>query len=211
DLTAIEGDIYAGAYTDIFASYTKTRKSYLGGLIGSTKISNTVDKYATGTQALAALDLTLVSGNDTTLIGAQLAAGGDLSIDTGGDFSVQAAISSQLSEYFEQKLGLVTMTTVTENSFREAAILSTFLTGGSLSFNVGGKAELSVYDYAGIASGDLNDLYPQELLAIAGLELLAQNLADEYFYDKQVQLSPAFKALVAIALNVVMPGSGVGG
>ncbi|MCA0257735.1 MAG: hemagglutinin repeat-containing protein, partial [Proteobacteria bacterium] len=45
----------------------------------------------TGTAALAELDLSLVSGEDTSLIGAELAAGGKLSVTTGGDFSVQAA------------------------------------------------------------------------------------------------------------------------
>nr|WP_244580138.1 hemagglutinin repeat-containing protein [Cohaesibacter gelatinilyticus] len=96
-------------YTDIFRSYSKTSKSILGGLLGSTRIANSVDRINTGTAALAALDLSLVSGNDTTLIGAQLSAGRQLSIKTGGDFSVQAAIDSQRRDFFSHETGLVLM------------------------------------------------------------------------------------------------------
>ncbi len=206
DLTAKKGNIYAGAYTDIYQESHLRKKTYLGGLFGSTKSESIENRFSTGTKALAELDLTLVSGGDTTLIGTQLKAGGNLSVNTGGDFSVQAAINSMRRDYFSQKLGAITMTTITEQSFKEVALLTQIMAGGKLDFSIGGKAELTLYNYAGVDPEDLKNLYPEELLTIAGLKFLEHQLADEYFYDKQVQLSPAFKAVVAIAVgNFVAP------
>ncbi|WP_234710613.1 hemagglutinin repeat-containing protein [Sinorhizobium arboris] len=199
-LSATEGDIYAGAYTDIFQESRTTKKSYFFGLFGSTRSSSTESRFSTGTDALAALDLTLVSGADTTLVGAHLAAGGNLSIDTGGDFSVEAAIDSERKAFFSSNLGLVTMTTITERSFRETARLSSLEAGGATDFSVGGQASLSLYNQAGVDPANPDDLYPEELLAIAGLAFIEAGLANEYFYDKQVALSPAFKALVAVVV-----------
>ncbi|KAB2715665.1 hypothetical protein F9L02_23660, partial [Brucella intermedia] len=100
NLLALTGDIYAGTYTDIHAESHKEEKSYLGGLLGSTNISNTTTEISTGTEALAGLDLSLISGGDTTLIGSQLSAGGNLNIVTGGDLNVLAAIDSERKESF---------------------------------------------------------------------------------------------------------------
>ncbi|WP_234705183.1 hemagglutinin repeat-containing protein [Sinorhizobium meliloti] len=206
DLSATEGDIYAGAYTDIFQESRTTKKSYFFGLFGSTTNSSAESRFSTGTDALAALDLTLVSGADTTLVGAHLAAGGNLSVDTGGDFKVEAAIDSERKGFFSNNLGLVTMTTITERSFRETAKLSSFEAGGAMDFSIGGQASLSLYNQAGVDPANPGDLYPEELLAIAGLAFIEAGLANEYFYDKQVALSPAFKALVAVAVaNFVAP------
>ncbi|MCZ7488595.1 filamentous hemagglutinin N-terminal domain-containing protein [Rhizobium rhizogenes] len=201
DLTARDGDIYAGAYTDIYQETHYRKKSYFGGLIGSTTSESLEKRFATGTKALADLDLKLVSGGDTTLVGTQLKAGGSLSINTGGNLSVEAAINSMRRDYFSQKLGAVTMTTITEQSFREVALLTSIMAGANLSFNVGDATRLTLYDYAGRSPEALQKLYPQELLAIKGLQFLQHQLADEYFYDKQVALSPAFKAVVAIAVG----------
>ena len=201
NLSAIEGDIYAGVYTDIFRSYSKTSKSILGGLLDSTRIANSVDRINTGTAALAALDLSFVSGDDTTLIGAQLSAGRQLSIKTGGDFSVQAAIDSQRRDFFSHETGLVLMTTITEKSYVETAVLTRFLAGQGMAFDIGGEAALTLYNYAGVDAQTAQDLYPEELLAIEGLKLLNQQLADDYFYDEKVALSPAFKALVSVAVG----------
>ncbi|WP_208860670.1 hemagglutinin repeat-containing protein [Pseudovibrio ascidiaceicola] len=211
NLTAADGHIYAGAYTDVQSKYSKTSKSILGGLFGSTKIINSVDKISRGTEALAALDLSLLSGEDTTLIGAFLSAGNNLNINTGGNFDVKAAINSQRREFFEHEMGLVLMTTITENSYVETAVLTQFLAGQALNFNVGGDANLTLYEIAGVDAKTAEELYPEELLAIAGLQILQEQLANEYFYDKQVALSPAFKALVAIAIgSFVVPGLGIG-
>ena len=207
DLKAIEGDILAGTFTDVFESTSYSKRSILGGLLGSTTSTTTSSAINTDTAALAELDLSLVSGEDTSLIGAELAAGGKLSVTTGGDFSVQAAIDSERREFFSNKMGLVTMTTITERSFKETAKLSSFAASLGYAFDIGGEASLSLYDYAGTDGENPQDLYPEELLAIQGLELLKVSLADEYFYDKQVALSPAFKALVSIAVGTfVVPG-----
>lgn len=206
-LKAVKGDIFAGTYTDIFRKTHESRKSFLGGLISSNSRSLTENRFATGTAALAGLDLTLVSGGDTALVGTQLKAGGRLSVETGGDFSVTAAISSMRKEYFSHRVGAVTMTTITENSFKEMATAATLLAGGGISFDIAGKASLTLYDYAGVDSKELRTLYPEELLKIAGLELLRKPLANEYFYDKKVALSPAFKALAALIVSTfVAPG-----
>lgn len=102
---------------------------------------------------------------------------------------------------------LVTMTTITERSFKETAKLSSLAASLGYAFDIGGETSLSLYDYAGTDGANPQDLYPEELLAIQGLELLKVSLADEYFYDKQVALSPAFKALVSIAVgSFVVPG-----
>jgi hypothetical protein len=74
----------------------------------------------------------------------------------------------------------------------------------ALNISIGGAASLTLFDQAGVDAPE--DVYPEELLALAGLQLLSGDLANEYFYDKQVQLSPAFKALVGVALSF----SGVG-
>ena len=207
NLTAVEGDIYAGAYTDIFTEEIKKSKSFLFGLISSSSTLNTQDRFSTGTEALAALDLSLVSGADTKLVGATLASGGNLNINTGGDFSVQAALDSQRSEFFSQNMGLITMTTIQERSFVESAVFTQLLAGQALNLSISGASSLTLYDQAGVDAPAPEDLYPEELLALAGLQLLSGDLANEYFYDKQVQLSPAFKALVSIAIgNFIAPG-----
>uniref|UniRef100_A0A7C1SXR2 Filamentous hemagglutinin N-terminal domain-containing protein n=1 Tax=Agrobacterium albertimagni TaxID=147266 RepID=A0A7C1SXR2_9HYPH len=207
NLSAVEGDIYAGTYTDIFRNETKRSRSFLFGLISSSSARTTLDRFNTGTDALAALDLSLVSGADTTLVGANLSAGGKLTIDTGGDFSVKAAIDSQRLEFFSSKMGLVTMTTITEQSFVERAVFTKLLAGQGLSLTVGGEASLTLYQQAGVDQPTPEDLYPQELLALEGLKLLTQDLANDHFYDKQTQLSPAFKALVAVALSFTGVGA----
>lgn len=206
-LKAVRGDIFAGTYTDIFRKTSESRKSFLGGLFSSNSRSLTDNRFATGTAALAGLDLTLVSGGDTTLVGTQLKAGGRLAVETGGDFSITAAISSMRKEYFSHKVGAITMTTITENSFKEIATAATLIAGGGIGFDIRGKASLTLYDYAGVDSKELRTLYPDELLKIAGLELIKKPLADEYFYDKKVALSPAFKALVALVVSTfIAPG-----
>ncbi|SDR45004.1 filamentous hemagglutinin N-terminal domain-containing protein [Pseudovibrio sp. Tun.PSC04-5.I4] len=210
NLTAAEGNIYAGAYTDVHSQYSKTSKSILGGLFGSTKIINSVDKISRGTEALAALDLSLLSGEDTTLVGAFLSAGNNVNINTGGDFDVKAAINSHRKEFFEHEMGLVLMTTITENSYVETAVLTQFLAGQALNFNVGGDASLALYETAGVDAKTAEELYPEELLAIAGLQILQEQLANEYFYDKQVALSPAFKVLVSIAVGAFVAPAIVG-
>ncbi|WP_245890076.1 hemagglutinin repeat-containing protein [Celeribacter persicus] len=204
-LSAVEDDIYAGTYTDVFQEEKKKSSSLFWGLISSSSQKNSVDQFNTGTDALAALDLSLVSGADTTLVGATLSAGQNLNIDTGGDFSVQAAIDSQRSEFFSSNMGLVTMTTIQERSFVETAVFTQLLAGQALNLGIGGQAELTLYEQAGVDAPAPEDLYPEELLALEGLNLLTQDLANEYFYDEQTQLSPAFKALVSIAIAVVAP------
>ena len=210
NLTATEGNILAGTYTDVFEETHIKEKSYLGGLLSKSSQLHTVDHINTGTDALAALDLSIVSGTDTTLVGATLSAGQNLNITTGGDFSVQAAIDSHRSEFFETDMGLVTMTTITETSFTETAVLTKLLAGQGMRFGIGGDAELVLYQTAGVDAPNPADLYPEELLAIDGLRLLEQDLANEYFYDKQTQLSPAFKALVAIAVAAYVAPNLVG-
>ncbi|WP_170419199.1 two-partner secretion domain-containing protein [Ruegeria atlantica] len=208
NLTATEGNILVGTYTDVFKETHIKEKSYLGGLLSKSSQLHTVDHINTGTDALAALDLSIVSGTDTTLVGATLSAGQNLNITTGGDFSVQAAIDSHRSEFFETDMGLVTMTTITETSFTETAQLTELLAGQGMNFDVGGDAELVLYQTAGVDAPNPQDLYPEELLAIDGLELISQELADEYFYEEKTQLSPAFKALVAIVVSAYVPGLG---
>ncbi|MEO1985232.1 MAG: hemagglutinin repeat-containing protein [Martelella sp.] len=208
-LTAKEGDIYAGAYEDIYREESKKSKSMFFGLISSSSQSSSIDRRNTGTSALSDLDLSLVSGGDTALVGAALEAGGAINIKTGGDFSVQAAIDSQRRDFFSTNTGLVLMTTVQENSYVETAVLSRLLAGQGLNLDIGGNAYLTLYDQAGVDAPLPQDLYPEELLALEGLQLLSQDLANEYFYDETVALSPAFKALVAITIgNFVVPGLG---
>ncbi|WP_037316942.1 DUF6862 domain-containing protein [Ruegeria halocynthiae] len=210
NLTATEGNILVGTYTDVFEVTHIKEKSYLGGLLSKSSQLHTVDHINTGTDALAALDLSIVSGTDTTLVGATLSAGQNLNITTGGDFSVQAAIDSHRSEFFETDMGLVVMTTITETSSTETAQLTELLAGQGMNFDIGGNAELVVYQTAGVDAPNPQDLYPEELLAIDGLELISQELADEYFYEEKTQLSPAFKALVSIVVAAYVAPALVG-
>ena len=211
NLLAVTGDIYAGSYTDIHAESHKQETSYLGGLLGSTDISNSTTQISTGTAALSGLDLSLVSGQDTTLIGSQLSAGGNLNIVTGGDLNVLAAIDSERKEKFTQDLGLILMTTITEQSYKEVTNLVSMIAGGQLSIDVGGNTNVGIYDYEGKPGQNPADLYPKELLDQQALNIIKQILADDYAYDKETQLSPAFKAVLTIVVGtVVMPGLGLG-
>ncbi|KAB2716545.1 DUF637 domain-containing protein, partial [Brucella intermedia] len=154
----------------------------------------------------------LISGGDTTLIGSQLSAGGNLNIVTGGDLNVLAAIDSERKESFSQDLGPIVMTTITEQSYKEVANLVSLIAGGQISVNVGGDTNLGVYEYEGKPGQNLADLYPKELLQQESLKIIQQLLADDYYYDKETQLSPAFKAVLTIAVGtVIMPGLGLGG
>ncbi|MEL6597515.1 MAG: hemagglutinin repeat-containing protein [Pseudomonadota bacterium] len=209
-LTATQGDVLVSSYTDTRQRSKTVKKSILGGLLGGTDHKTRIDQIGSGTDALAALDLSVVSGGNTTLIGAQLEAGQRLRIRTGGDLSVQGALSSTRKDRYSNNSGLVVSTTITERSFREAVALTSLLAGGALDLDVGGRTELVLYALEGTDAPRPEDVYPQELLALQGLSLLNQELADEYFYEKETTLSPAFKALVAVALSSTGVGAQMG-
>ena len=232
-LEASAGEIFAGAYTDasIRTSYKKT--AFLGGLIGNTKEESSKITHQSATESLAAVDLTLVSGTDTTLIGTQLEAGQNLRIQTGGNLTALGALTSTEKSFFENSAGLIVTKTTTEKSFVETAQLASFSAGGALDFAVGAEAILAVYNtiaptrpgnpldrldwdvetqLAALSAVDtppdgLADLYPEELLALGGVQLMERDLANEYYFKETVALSPAFKALLAIALSYTGIGS----
>ena len=199
NLSATEGNIFAGAFTDINRSESEKSSSSFFGFIGSTTVEFEEYRNATGTAILADLDLELVSGEDTTLVGAQLSAGRDLNLNVGGDLHVLAAIDSERKEFFESKLGAVFATTVIERSHKETAVLTTINANGEISFSIGGETYLTLYGYEGEERQSAAELYPEELLALANLILLDETLLDEYFYDETKSLSPAFIAAVTIA------------
>ncbi len=199
NVSAVQGNILAGTYTDI----DQTRSEYeSSSFFGSTRNYATDNRFVTGTAALAAVDLTLVSGQDTELVGAYLSAGHDLNLNVGGDLRVIGAISSEREDFFESKLGAVTATTETERSFKESAVYTTLLSGGGLAINVGGETQLTLYNYENEDAPSAADVYPEELLALANLILLNEELADEYFYDKTTTLSPAFIAILTIVVTM---------
>ena len=201
NLSATQGEIYAGAFTDVDRTETVSSSSIFFGLFTSDS-TNLVDiRRSTGTSALAALDLTLVSGGDTSLIGAQLSAGRDLSLNVGGDLNIEAAIDSAQRDFFESKVGLILATTETEKSHRETAVVTSLTATGDIKFSVGGNTYLTLYNTPDENSASVADLYPEELEALAGLVLLDQELLDEYFYDSTTALSPAFTMVLTIALT----------
>ncbi|MGC3939531.1 hemagglutinin repeat-containing protein [Roseobacter sp. EG26] len=201
-ISATQGDVLAGTYTDINEQSSFSRSSSFFGLFGSTRNSSTAQRFATGTTALSALDLSLVSGADTELVGAQLSAGNDLNLNVGGDLRVLAAINSERSDFFESKLGAVVASTVTENSFRETAVRTTFNAQGDVNITVGGDSFLTLYGDPNVTGPKASEVYPDELLALTSLVLLDRELADEYFYDESKSLSPAFMALATIVAGV---------
>ncbi|MDD8023530.1 MAG: hemagglutinin repeat-containing protein [Paracoccaceae bacterium] len=201
NISATDGNIYAGTFTDVNRREAISRKSTFFGLFSSNSSSLIDTRRATGTGALASANLSLVSGGNTTLIGARLAAGGDLNLNVGGDLNIQAAIDSERKEFFESKVGAILATTETERSNRETAILTSLSADGNISFSVGGNTYLTLYAKPGEASASVADLYPEELEALAGLVLLDQDLLDEYFHDKTKALSPAFTMVLTIALT----------
>ena len=201
NISATQGDIYAGTFTDVNRREAISRRSTFFGLFSSNSSSLIDTRRATGTGALASANLTLISGGNTTLIGARLAAGGDLNLNVGGDLNILAAINSERKEFFESKVGAILATTETERSNRETAILTSLSADGNISFSVGGQTQLTLYSKPGDASVSVADLYPEELEALAGLVLLDQELLDEYFYDKTKALSPAFTMVLTIALT----------
>ncbi|MEO3415763.1 hypothetical protein AAFO92_14000 [Roseovarius sp. CAU 1744] len=105
NLSATESNIYVGAYTDIDITRAEIHSSSFFGLISTIRNHTVGDRIATGTQALANLNNSLVSGANTMLVGAQLSAGHDLNLNVGGDLIVVAAISSQREWFFERKVG----------------------------------------------------------------------------------------------------------
>lgn len=201
NISATQGDIYAGTFTDVNRREAISRKSTFFGLFSSNSSSLVDTRRATGTGALASANLSLVSGGDTTLIGARLAAGGDLNLNVGGDLNILAAIDSERKEFFESKVGAILATTETERSNRETAILTSLSADGNISFSVGGNTYLTLYSTPDEASASVAELYPEELEALAGLVLLDQQLLDESFYDETKALSPAFTMVLTIALT----------
>ncbi|WP_162932998.1 filamentous hemagglutinin N-terminal domain-containing protein [Roseovarius sp. EL26] len=201
NLSATQGNIYAGTYTDTHDEQYINSSSSWGGLINSS--SNTLINYTTqtGTAALAALNLSLQSGGNTTLIGTQLSAGQDLNINVGGDLRIEAAISSIRKEHFESKSGAVLATTLTENSEKETAAYTSFDAGGNLTVTVGGDTHVTLYRYEGEDTPELTEIYPEEIAALQALILHDQVLLDEYFFDETKALSPAFIAIATIAVT----------
>ncbi len=216
-LSAVKGDIYAGAYTDINQTRIEIHKSKFFGLISSIKNHTIDERIATGTTALANVDLTLVSGADTTLVGAQLSAGRNLKLDVGGDLVVKAAINSRREELFESKMGAVLATTKTEESYKETATYTTFNAGGNIEVKVGGNTIVTVYNYEGEEPNPtIQELFPDEITALTNLILYNEELADEYYIEETKTLSPAFTAVLTIALtqglgSMLTAGSGVAG
>ncbi len=201
NLSATQGDILAGAFTDIDRTVSQSSSSSLFGLFSSSAYSLADYRTATGTAALAGVDLTIVAGGDLELVGARLSAGRDLNINVGGDLRILAAIDSAQEEYFETNSGAIYITTVTETSHREDAVLTTISADGEVSFSIGGETYLTLYSHEGEEGPTAAELYPDELLALANLVLLDQELLDEYFYEETKALSPAFIAVVTIALT----------
>ena len=201
NLSATEGDVLAGVFTDIDRESSEYHKSSFFGFISSSGTSLVDHRDATGTAALADLDLTIVSGGDTELVGAQLSAGRDLNLNVGGDLRVLAAIDSTREEFFESKMGVVLATTLTERSHKETAVLTSLNAKGELNISVGGKTYLSLYGYEGEDGQTAAELYPEELASLANLILLDEELLDEYFYEETKSLSPAFIAILSIALT----------
>lgn len=201
NLSATQGDVLAGVFTDIDRENSEYHKSSFFGLISSSGTSLVDHRNATGTSALADLDLTIVSGGDTELVGAQLSAGRDLNLNVGGDLRVLAAIDSTRKEFFESNMGVVLATTVTERSHKETAVLTSLNAKGELNISVGGKTYLTLYGYEGEDGQTAAELYPEELASLANLILLDEELLDEYFYEETKSLSPAFVAILSIALT----------
>ncbi|WP_434290574.1 filamentous hemagglutinin N-terminal domain-containing protein [Celeribacter sp. SCSIO 80788] len=201
NLSATQGDILVGAFTDVHRDQRRSSRSYLFGLLSSS--SSNFREYATntGSSLLAGLDLNVVSGGNTELVGAQLAAGNNLNFNVGGDLHVRAAIDSAREESFSSNVGLILATTETERSHRETAVLTALNANGDISFSVGGNTYLTLYSSPEEASASVAELYPEELEALAGLVLLDQELLDEYFYDETKALSPAFTMVLTIALT----------
>ncbi len=200
NLSATEGDIKAGVFADVDReSYTKSR-STLFGLISSTSNSLIERINTTGTAAIADLDLTIVSGGDTELVGAQLSAGRNLNINVGGDLRILAAINSEREEFFESKMGAILATTRTERSLRETAVLTSLGADGEINISVEGDTYLTLYSQDG-ETQTAAELYPDELTALANLILLDEELLNEYFFEETKALSPAFTAVLSIALT----------
>ncbi len=207
NLSAVLGDIFAGTYTDVHENSRAVVKKSFGGLFGGTSSSSVVDKINTGTNALAALDLSLVSGGDLTLVGANLSAGGGLNINVGGDFNILGAIDTHKEDHFESNNGLVLSTTMTENIDKQTAQRSRFTSGSGLSVLVGGAATLTTYGYENTAGENTAASYPPEILAITGLNTVHETLIDEYFFKETTALSPAFKILANLAMSAIMPAN----
>ncbi|SNR44703.1 colicin E5-related ribonuclease [Puniceibacterium sediminis] len=201
NMSATEGDILVGAFTDINRDQRRSSRSYLFGLISSSNSSFREYATSTGSALLAGLDLNVVSGGNTELVGAQLSAGRDLNFDVGGDLHVRAAIDSTREESFSSNVGLVLSTTETERSNRETAVLTTLDAGGDITFSIGGRPYVTLYNSPYGDSPSVAELYPDELAALAGLVLLDQELLDEYFHEETKALSPAFIMVVTIALT----------
>ncbi|WP_316015337.1 filamentous hemagglutinin N-terminal domain-containing protein [Roseobacter sp. HKCCA0434] len=201
NLSATEGNILVGAFTDVHQDQRRKSRSYLGGLISSSSSSFRDIATSTGSSLLAELDLNILSGGNTELVGAQLSAGHNLNFDVGGDLHVRAAIGSVREESFSSNTGLVLATTETERSNRETAVLTTMSANGDISFSVGGDTYLTLYNSPDQQSLSVAELYPEELEALAGLILLDQDLLDEYFHDETKTLSPAFTMVLTVALT----------
>ncbi|SMX31818.1 two-partner secretion domain-containing protein [Octadecabacter ascidiaceicola] len=206
-LNSTNGDILLGTYTDVDSESYSYSSSLLGGLLSSAAQTSSVEQISSGTDTLAGVDLTVVSGADTVLTGGGLTAGGRLSIQTGGDFTVEAAVLSNSFQSFSSEMGVVLATTETTTIYEESADYAT-ISGGSYSFDIGGKASLTIYEQAGVDTPNPSDLFPAELLALDGIAIVSDELAYEYFHEETQALSPVFKALVSIVVTQGIGGFG---
>ncbi len=216
------GQVRLGTITDVQQDREQRSRSRFGGLLSSDRSSFVRQEITTGTDVLAGLDLSVVSADNTALIGARLGAEGTLTISSGADLVIEGAVSTLETRFSENNTGLVTIATEVERSFDETVTHTSFA-GNTIAFDVAGTTTLVVYSDAtdGIDSpaergattaqgytlpqifgaDDISALYPEELLALDGLSLVEQDLQHTYFYEETVAISPAFKALASIAVG----------
>jgi filamentous hemagglutinin family protein len=110
NISALQGNILVGAFTDINRKTSKSKISGLGGLFSDSSQRSSTDRTSTGTDALAGVNLNIASGSDTILRGAQIAAGADINLNVGGDLIIEAAISDKRTEIYNEHLGVLATT-----------------------------------------------------------------------------------------------------
>ena len=124
-LEATTGKLLVGTYKDKVETNTYRNESILGGLLGGTSTTKIINTTETATDALAALDLTTVSGGDTELVGTKLEAGNKLTVKAGGNLIVKAAVSNHFKDHDETNNGLIVTKTIKEDikKFKESYLV----------------------------------------------------------------------------------------
>jgi adhesin HecA-like repeat protein len=202
-----DNEIYLGFYQDISVFEEHKSSSSFFGLFGSSSdFQQTIkDQMGSSLDGQHGLSFSTDRG-DLTLFASHLASEGTLSLSIGGDLILQAGVDSTTTLSQTMDNNGITITTITESEDIQVGDYGSIDVGG-FDLNIAGQVHAITYN--GNITDAINDngemaqtFVPDLWQAFNPDTVTTYGLTNEYFYDEQVALNPAFKALL---MTVVMP------